>query len=332
VTRRGAVKPSAQPTGSTATASVVCVALADFLQRPVAEQARLKAQLEGLLARAIEPLADADRIVADTADGAALVVLAPPIDALLLARRTRRAAREASEPLAVRIGVSHGPIGVATDASGEVQLVGDGIAAAASITPFAEPGQVIAARAFRDALAAGEEERAARLRPAGTVTDSTLRAHELFAFTPATDTDAPEVAAPPRRRLLLVAGLSAAGLLGAGLVARSWRRAAARAKRPGTIALAITPWGEVRVNGESKGRSPPLKRVEVSPGKHKIELRHPQNAPLTLEVELSPGEEFTVRHAFATPRPAPTPAPAQESRKLPSPAEIWRNFRRESGL
>jgi hypothetical protein len=88
----------------------------------------------------------------------------------------------------------------------------------------------------------------------------------------------------------------------------------------------------VRVNGESKGRSPPLKRVEVSPGKHKIELRHPQNAPLTLEVELSPGEEFTVRHAFSTPRPAPTPAPAQESRKLPSPAEIWRNFRRESGL
>ena len=54
-------------TGSTATASVVCVALADFFQRPVAEQARLKARLESLVARAIEPLAGADRIVADTA-------------------------------------------------------------------------------------------------------------------------------------------------------------------------------------------------------------------------------------------------------------------------
>jgi hypothetical protein len=110
----------AEPNGSTA--SVVCVALADFSQRPVAEQARLKARLEGLLARAIEPLAGADRIAADTADGAALIVLAPPTDALLLARRTRRAAREASEPLALRVGVSHGPIGIATDASGEVQL------------------------------------------------------------------------------------------------------------------------------------------------------------------------------------------------------------------
>ena len=61
-------------------------------------------------------------------------------------------------------------------------------------------------------------------------------------------------------------------------------------------------------------------------------MRHPQNAPLTLEVDLSPGEELTVRHAFTAPRPAPTPAPAQEPRKFPSPAEIWRNFRRESGL
>ena len=325
-----------EPTGSTATAtaSVVCVALADFFHRPVAEQARLKARLEGLIARAIEPLADADRIVADTADGAALIVLAPPVNALLLARRTRRAAREGGEPLPVRVGISHGPIGVSTDASGEVQLIGDGIAAGASITPFAEPGQVIASRAFRDALAAGDEERAARLRPAGTVTDASLRAHELFAFAPAADTDPTEVAAPPRRRLLLAAGLSIAGLLGSGLIVRGLRQAAARAKRPGTIMLAITPWGEVRVDGEARGRSPPLKRVEVSPGKHTIELRHPQNAPLTLEVDLSPGEELTVRHAFSAPRPAPapTPAPSQEPRKFPSPAEIWRNFRRESGL
>ena len=324
----------AEPTGSTATASVVCIALADFLQRPVAEQARLKARLEDLIARAIEPLAGTDRIVADTADGAALIVLAPPVEALLLARRARRAVREASEPLAMRIGVSHGPIGVATDASGEVQLIGDGIAAGASITPFAEPGQVLASRAFRDALATGDEERAARLRPAGTVTDPSLRAHELFALAPATDTEPADAVPPPRRRLLLISGLSVAGLLGAGLVVRGLRRAAARAKRPGAIALAITPWGEVRVDGEAKGRSPPLKRVEVSPGKHTIELRHPQNAPLTLELEVSPGEELTVRHTFSTPRPAPAPAPApaKEPRRFPSPAEIWRDFRRQSGL
>jgi hypothetical protein len=79
------------PAGNSATASVVVLALADFALRPVAEQARLREQLEALIARAIEPFAAADRIVADTADGAALVVLAPPVDALLLARRARAA-------------------------------------------------------------------------------------------------------------------------------------------------------------------------------------------------------------------------------------------------
>ena len=323
------------PAGNTATASVVVLALADFAQRTVVEQARLKERLEALIARAIEPLAAADRIVADTADGAALVVIAPPADALLLARRARRAAREAGEPLPVRVGVSHGPIGVTTDRAGEILLFGDGIAAGASITPFAETGQVIASRAFRDALAATDAERAGALRPAGTVTDASLRAHELFAFEPGSDSPGTDAAPEPRRRRVrLIAGLSVAAFLAGGLTVRGLRRAAARGKRPGTIALAITPWGEVRVDGENKGRSPPLTRLALNPGKHTIELRHPQNAPLTLEVDLSPGEEFTVRHAFLTPRPtpAPTPAPAQEHRKLPTPAEIWRDFRRQSGL
>jgi hypothetical protein len=319
-----------EPTGSTALASVVFLALADFAKRPVAEQARLKERLEALIARAIEPLAAADRIVADTADGAALVILAPPADALLLARYARRGARETGEPLPLRVGVNHGPVGVATDASGEVFLVGDGIAAGASITPFAEAGQAVASRTFRDAVEATDAERATGLRPTGTVTDPSLRAHELFALDPGPDGGSAAAAPAPQRRTLLFAGLGIASLLAAGLTVRGLRRAAARAQRPGSVGLAITPWGEVRVDGEVKGRSPPLKQLEVSPGKHTIEVRHPQHAPITVQVDVSPGEEVTVRHAFSTPRAAP--APAQESRKLPSPAEIWRDFRRQSGL
>lgn len=319
-----------EPAGSTATASVVFLALADFAQRPVAEQARLKARLEALIARAIEPLAAADRIVADTADGAALVILAPPAEALLLARRARRAAREGDEVLPLRVGVNHGPVGVVTDAAGEVRLVGDGIGAGASITPFAEPGQVVASRAFRDAVQATDAERAGRLRLAGTVTDTSLRAHELYAFEPGADSGAADAA--PRRRTMLIAGLSIAAILGAGIVVRAVRRAGARAKQPGFVELAITPWGEVRVDGETRGRSPPLKRLEVGPGRHTIEVRHPQHAPLTVQVDVSPGEEVTVRHAFATPRAAPAQAPAKSERKIPTPAEVWREFRRQSGL
>lgn len=315
----------------TATASVVALALPDFPQRPVAEQARLKARLEALVARALEPLAAADRIVAETPDGAALVVLAPPADALALARRACRAARAERAPLALRIGLTYGPIGLAADAGGEARLVGDALASGLAIAPFAEPGQVIASRAFRDALDEGD---AARLRPAGTVTDPALRAHELFAVEPGGAAESAGGASLPRRRQLIVAGLSGAGLLGAGFAVRGWRHRAARAQPPGAIALAITPWGEVRVDGEAKGRTPPLKRIEVAPGRHRVEVRHPQGAPLTLEVDLAPGEELTVRHAFAAPRPAPAAgsSPARESRRIPTPAEIWRDFRRQTGL
>jgi hypothetical protein len=320
-----------EPAGTTATASVVLLSLADFAKRPVAEQARLKERLEALIGRAIEPLAAVDRIVADTADGAAVVVLAPPADALLLARRARRMAQETGNSLPLRVGVNHGPVGVAADASGEVRLVGDGIAAGASITPFAASGQVVASRAFCDALAATGAELAVRPRSAGTVTDANLRAHEIFTFEPEHDgTPADAALAPRRRRAVLVAGLSAAVILAAGVTARGLRRAAARAKQPGSVELAITPWGEVRVDGEVKGRSPPLKHLEVNPGRHTIEVRHAQHAPITVQVEVSPGEEVTVRHAFSTPRPAT--APIQEPRKIPSPAEIWRDFRRQSGL
>jgi hypothetical protein len=321
-----------EASAGTATASVVFLALDDFARRPVAEQVRLRERLEYLIARAIEPLDAGDRIVAETPDGAALVVLGTPTDALLLARRARRGAREAPEPLALRVGVNLGPIGVATDSAGEVVLVGDSIAAGAAIADHADPGQVLAARAFRDALAATDPERAERVGPARTITDSTLRSHDVYAFEPSSEGAAIESApAPRRRRVLVVAAASVIGILGAGVAVRAARRAAARAHRPATIELAITPFGEVRVDAEAKGRTPPLRRLELPPGKHTVEVRHPSHAPLTLQVELDPGEQLTIRHTFGTGQTAPRAASAPQ-KAASSARELWRDFRRQLGF
>jgi len=207
-----------------AAAAVVFLALEDFARQPVAAQVKLRERLEALLARSIEPLAAEDRIVADTAEGAAVVVLGSPTDALMLARRARRGAHDAAEPFGLRVGVNHGPVGVATDPAGELVVVGDGVATGASIAGFAQPGQVLASRAFREALEAADPERAERLRPGGSFTDAALRAHEVFAFDPASDSAAADAApAPGRRRALLIAGAAALGLLGAGAVVR-WLR------------------------------------------------------------------------------------------------------------
>jgi serine/threonine-protein kinase len=65
-----------------------------------------------------------------------------------------------------------------------------------------------------------------------------------------------------------------------------------------TITFAVLPWGEVFVDGESQGASPPLKDVKLSPGKHQIEIRNTDFPPYRETVELKPGSGTKIRHKF----------------------------------
>ena len=329
------------PEANAAHASLVFLGIVDFPHRPVAEQANLRERLDAAVVRSIAPLDPADRIVADTADGLAIAVLAAPAEALLAARRVRRLARgEGAEPFGLRIGVDHGAIRLARDEHGEPCLAGDSVATGATIAGFSGPGRILVSRAFRDALAPTDRERSARLQPIGTQTDANLRRHELYAFEgPAGDADtAASASAAPRRRPLLLAGLAIAGFLGAGFAVRAARKSAQDAKRPAVVALAIEPGGEIVVDGVSRGRTPPLTRIEIPPGKHTIEIRHPPQQPLVLRLDLDPGEELALRHSFATPAAvAPVQRaqrpPAQPAKEQPSKARrMWNDFRKQAGF
>jgi PEGA domain len=327
-------------TGNAAHASLVFLGLVDFARKPVAEQAALRERLDAAVARTIAPLDPADRIVADAPEGLAIAILAAPSEALLAARRVRRLARgEGGEPFALRIGVDHGPIRLAADERGDPCLAGDSVATGATIAGFSEPGRILVSRAFRDALAPTDPERTARLQPAGTQTDPNLRKHELYLFEgPPGDSDAAAGATPVRRRRrpLILAGVAAAALLGTGFAVRAARqRAQAAARRPAVVALAIEPWGEVVIDGVSRGRTPPLARIEVPPGKHTIEVRHPPQQPVALKVDLDPGEELALRYTFA---PAAAP-PAVQRQRPQTPKEqpskvrrMWNDFRKQAGF
>jgi hypothetical protein len=331
-----------EPTGNAAHASLVFLGLVDFARKSVAEQAAVRERLDAAVARSIAPLDAADRIVADAPDGLAIAVLAAPSEALLAARRVRRLARgEGGEPFALRIGVDHGAVRLATDEHGEPCLAGDSVATGATIAGFSDPGRILVSRAFRDALAPTDPERSARLQPAGTQTDPSLRKHELYAFeSPVGDAETAIVAATgPRRRSYAIAGIAVVGLLGAGFGVRAARqRAQAAAKRPAVVALVVEPWGEVVIDGVSRGRTPPLSRVEIAPGRRTIEIRHPSQPPLTLRLELGPGEELALRHSFTAPAAAAPVQRAQKPAQKPSQAQpskvrrMWNDFRRQAGF
>ena len=171
---RQSLHPS--PVTSSVLASVVFLKIHDFARRPASEQARLRAQLEAVVAVTTADLAPASRIVLDAADGVAIVVLGDPQGALRLAERALTASA-AGLPLSA--GLNHGAVRLLGNGTGEA-MVGDGIAVAASIAEFASPSQLRTSRAFREALADAQPGLEASLVPKGSSTDASLRSHELF--------------------------------------------------------------------------------------------------------------------------------------------------------
>jgi PEGA domain len=293
------------PEANAHSANIVFFSLAEFGVRPVAEQAQLKETLDAALAAAIAPVPVAERIVLETREGAAVVLLDGPVSALDLGNRVRTAA----PALPLSIGINHGPVKLTLNGGHGPVLFGDGLAAGAAIAGYAQPGATLVSRSFREALADSAPDRAESLQPAGVFTDAAVRSHEVFA-------PGRKSGAFRRRRLLVFGTLGVAGILAAGVVARRARqRALASARTPAVVALAITPGGEVLVDGQVRGMTPPLKALELAPGRHTIVVRTGAHAPLTTQVELGPGERYSLRHDFPPPAPPPvvatTPAPAK---------------------
>jgi hypothetical protein len=191
-------------------ASVAFLKIHDFGRRPVVEQARLRAQLEAVVAVTLPALQESGRVVLDAADGIALVVLGDPRGALRIAERAL-AAGAAGLPLA--IGITHGAVRQSGKGSGE-GLLGDGIAVAAAIAELAGPQKLLLTREFRHALADAAPGAEAEVAAAGTHTDASLRAHELYK-------PDPRAARRRSRRYAAASALAVLALLGAGVAYRA---------------------------------------------------------------------------------------------------------------
>jgi serine/threonine-protein kinase len=73
---------------------------------------------------------------------------------------------------------------------------------------------------------------------------------------------------------------------------------AVAAQAKATVMLAISPWGEVFVDGKRVGVSPPLTVLQLEPGKHRVEIRNQAFVPYRVIVNLEPGQSHKIRHKF----------------------------------
>jgi serine/threonine protein kinase len=68
----------------------------------------------------------------------------------------------------------------------------------------------------------------------------------------------------------------------------------------GVVQLAVTPWGNVEVDGRPAGTTPPLSHLNLSAGTHQIVIRNEDFAPYSTTVTVSEDKPVTLRYRFGS--------------------------------
>jgi class 3 adenylate cyclase len=69
----------------------------------------------------------------------------------------------------------------------------------------------------------------------------------------------------------------------------------------GRVSIAVTPWGEVYLDGNIQGISPPLNELEVTPGTHNIEIRNKTSKKYSRTILVKPGQKIFIKYKFTNP-------------------------------
>ncbi|MCE9659375.1 MAG: protein kinase [Burkholderiales bacterium] len=68
----------------------------------------------------------------------------------------------------------------------------------------------------------------------------------------------------------------------------------------GLVRIAISPWGQVEVDGAASGAAPPLTELNLSEGRHQIVVRNGDFAPFVATVNVVAGQTLSIRHKFGS--------------------------------
>ena len=99
--------------------------------------------------------------------------------------------------------------------------------------------------------------------------------------------------APPRPRTATATEAAPAAVAAAAT-------AEAAVDATGTLTLAVSPWGEVEVDGKPAGTTPPLTRLSLPAGPHTITLRNADFPPHTVQVQIGADKPVALRHRFGS--------------------------------
>ncbi len=170
--------------GRTVICSVVFMDIVGYSKTPDSRQFAMKARLNELLKQAVGGVAESERLILDTGDGAALCFLGDPEDALFVATAVNDAIKSEVGDAAqvLRTGINLGPIKIVTDLNGQPNAIGDGINVAQRVMSFAGDGEILVSRSYYEVVARLNEGNERLFRYLGVKKDKHVREHQLYAF------------------------------------------------------------------------------------------------------------------------------------------------------
>ena len=170
----------------TSICSVVFLDIIDYSKKSVSEQIDDKDHFNALINEAIKDVAQNDRIILDTGDGAAIALLGAPEEALFVSLTIRdgilKQNKEGPQGLFVRIGINLGPVRVVSDINGQPNIIGDGINVAQRVMSFAEPNQILVSRSYYEVTSRLTKEITQMFSYSGVKHDKHVREHEVYAI------------------------------------------------------------------------------------------------------------------------------------------------------
>jgi eukaryotic-like serine/threonine-protein kinase len=78
------------------------------------------------------------------------------------------------------------------------------------------------------------------------------------------------------------------------------------AAQPAKLTIAVSPRGELYIDGKHHGATPPITTLDLEPGLHRIEIRSGSRKPYLTYMTLEAGDERRIRHDFNA-RPSAPP-------------------------
>lgn len=170
----------------TSICSVVFLDIVNQSKKPVAEQIQDKELFNGFINEAIKDVAQNDRILLDTGDGAAIALLGAPEEALFVSMTIRdsilRYNKDNEHRLFVRTGINLGPVRVVSDINGRPNILGDGINVAERVMSFAGPNQILVSRSYYEITSRLTEEITSMFSYFGVRQDKHVREHEVYSI------------------------------------------------------------------------------------------------------------------------------------------------------